>query len=198
MLIVSMMTGVLTLLIVMTLAGRMNHAAELDSQMSSVVENTIITAMKRTDGDCFDRQQLLAFAIGQSASMLETKADIAVKIYGADAQKGILGMDITEQYKHPNQKNGKVNRSRTVIFSPLLQQEEEILQVYFFLSGEDMIQNRNCFKKIQVLKGERIFTPATPRQTGGGSFDGWVDVNGYLADFSQPVTDNLVYYARWN
>lgn len=200
--IVMMMTsaavGVLIVISIMAVMGRVNHAVEIQSQLSSITEMTVSNAMAKENAGKIQKEEYLADAVQQLAMTLETKADVEIKVAGAEPEKGVLGLKITEYFKHPNERVGTVNSSRTVIYNqPALPEETKICEVTFFLSREEMQQNKNYYKKLSLCQGDAAFTPTQP-QNAGKAFVAWVDCNGYIADFSQPVTEDLVYYAEWN
>lgn len=68
--------------------------------------------------------------------------------------------------------------------------------VRFYMTKEDLDAAGNCYKMCQILEGEMITVPSNP-QNAGESFNGWRDLEGNVADFSLPVTENTAYYAEW-
>lgn len=188
--------GVLTIMVVMTVMGRMNHFVELESQISGVAEETVKYAMLHKDHSQLNRQEFLAITVQNVAAVIQTKTDIVINIFGADERKGMLGMNIVERFKHPNEKEGTVNSDRTVIFNQLPKEKHKVYEVSFYLNSGDILHNRNCYKKISVLEGETVPAPKEPTKAQQ-RFVGWLDASGYVADFSQPVSDHISFYAEW-
>ncbi len=98
-----------------------------------------------------------------------------------------------EEFKHPNGKDGTVSYDRTVIVNKLKEEEPEICQVSYYLSSTDT----DDYKCYEVLTGDVIPVPKNP-VLEGKNFMGWFDAEGNALDQSMIVTQNTVYYAKWN
>ena len=131
------------------------------------------------------------------SDLLNTDSDIMVEVEKADKERGMLAVKVPEKFLYPNGKNGTASCSRVVILNKLEQSEPRKFTVKFYLSKADMIAGTGCYKTYQLQEGDTISAPAAP-QKEGATFDGWKDVNEYMADFSVPVTQDLAYYAAWN
>lgn len=195
MILVSGFLGILTLAVVLTIGGAMNRRNELQSSLSSAMEETVEQTV--SDADLLERD-MSAVASCVEAMTLSADADshITAEVYRADMQKGVLTMKFVEDFMHPNGDDGRAEWERTVIYNQLETEEQESYEVRFYLNREMMPDEEACYKTCRVLSGERITPPAEP-QGEGLSFEGWMDTNGYMADFSQPVNQNLSYYAAW-
>lgn len=187
----------LTFGIVMTVHGREARSMELESSLSSIVEETVENAMLGNNYGIENDSFFLADFIENLAGTLETESDITVKIMKADAEKGIMSVEVEEGYRHLNGKEGSVKCSKTVILNRLMEEPENHYEVRFYMTREDMQNGGDCYKVYTIKEGDSIKAPAEPKQEGAW-FDGWKDVNGYLADFTQPVTEERIYYAEWN
>ena len=82
---------------------------------------------------------------------------------------------------------------RTVIVNKLKEEEPEICQVSYYLSSTDT----DDYKCYEVLTGDVIPIPKDP-VLEGKNFMGWFDAEGNALDQSMIVTQNTVYYAKWN
>lgn len=188
------MCGVLTLMIAMTMYGRMNRSMEIKSNLSSVVEETV-ELMANEKYTISNYNEFLADFISNLSKVLDSDSDIIVEVLNADKEKGLLSIRVKEEFKHPNGKKGMVKCDRTVILNKLDEKEVETYLVTFYIT--DAAGNEQLYKKYQILEGDSILIPTNP-SNAHAAFSGWVDGNGYLADFSQPVSQNLKYYAVWN
>lgn len=192
---VSGILGVLTLAVVLTIGGAMNRRNEVWSNLSYTMEETVERIA--SDTELVDKDMLAVAACVESmAYAMDTDSDITVEVYQADMQKGVLAMKVIEAFRHPNGKSGMAEWERTVIYNQRESDEPEKYEVRFYQNREMMLREESCYKTCEVLGGEHIMPPAEPR-AAGLAFGGWVDTNGYMADFSQPVEQNLVYYAAW-
>lgn len=189
------MLGILTLAVVLTIGSAMNRRNEVQSNLSCAMEETVQRIA--SDTELADKEVLaVAACVEAMAFAVDTDSDITVEVYQADMQKGVLAMKVIEDFRHPNGKSGMAQWERTVIYNQRETDEPERYKVRFYQNREMMLREENCYKTCEVLGGEHIMPPAEPKAEGL-VFGGWIDTNGYMADFSQPVEQNLVYYAAW-
>ena len=184
---ISAILGVLTLMVVMTMNGRTNRSMELQSSLPSVVESTLENMAVSKKYAINDRNEFLADMVEALTVSLDAASDIKVDVLECDMEKGLLSVRVTAEYLHPNGKTGTVTCERTAILEKMPQEETIQHTVCFYVAGE-------LYKQYKVQKNDRISTPAQP-QVNGKVFRGWVDGNGYLADFTQSVTQDISYFA---
>ena len=191
----SIILGAITLLIVMTVQGRMNRSTELESNLSSIIEETveIMTVDKKYDIE--HAEEFLADFQENLAAAMYNDANIKVKVRNMDMEKGLLSICAIGEYTHPNGKKGTVACERTVILDKKAAPESEIYTVQFFFTKEDASAGI-CYKVYQVSSGDTAGMPAAPNLEGR-QFVGWKDADGNRVDFSVPVTQNQIYYAEW-
>ncbi|MBP3488799.1 MAG: hypothetical protein J6K53_10435 [Roseburia sp.] len=185
MVIVSALIGVLTLAIVMTVGGRTNRSMEIKSNLPSAVEETVENLAEK-NYTINDRNAYIAYMAEGLMKTLDTDSDIRIEVLAADKEKAIMSIRVTEEFKHPNGREGTTECERTVILNKVDQPEPESYKVRFYVGNV-------LYKSCVVLEGDLISAPVTPQGVAG-----WTDANGYLADFSQPVTQELTYYAEMN
>lgn len=191
MILVSAVLGVLTLMIVMTVDGRSNRSMELESSLSSVVEETVEIMTVDQKYNISDTNTFLADFVENLSGILDSDSGITVKILSADKEKGLLAIRVTEEFTHPNGRRGTVECERKVILNKPEETDPEMYTVRFYATAEAI------YKSCSVYEGDTIMAPANP-VSESGTFAGWTDANGYLADFTQPVTQDMAYYAMWN
>lgn len=185
--IVSTILGVLTLMIVMTVSGRENRSTEIKSSLPSVVEETVSNMEASQKYSINDTNEFLADLVSSLSVRLDSNSGIAVNILKCDKDSGILSVRVTESFTHPNGKPGTVTCDRNVVLNKMPDKDGERHSVIFFIGSDD-------YKTYYVDDGEYVAAPEDPVMEGK-IFYGWKDMGGYLADFSQPVTENMVYYA---
>lgn len=178
--------GVLTLLIVMTINGRMNRSMELQSNLSSVVEETVENLAK--SNKYADQNEFLADLVESVSDLWDSKSDIMVDILESDREKGLLAVKVTASFYHPNGKIGTVKCEKNVILNQWQADDTKRNHIVRFQIGDIP------YKTYEVLQNNLITPPAEPHRVDE-TFFGWKDSNGNVADFSQPVTQDLVYYA---
>ena len=192
---ISSLLGVMTLAIVMTIAGRMNRSVELQSNLSAAVEGAIRES--QCESEDIEREEMLAVCMMNLIYAIDSDMSLTVQVYQADSDKGILSLGASGSYLHPNGMSGEVSWDRAVIYETQGGADKvKGCEVCFYLDKEDMKQGRNCYKRYVLSEGEALAIPVQPYRAGE-RFAGWSDVNDYIADFSIPVTENLCYYATW-
>jgi hypothetical protein len=179
--------GVLTLLIVMTITGRSDRKMELCDVLPSVAETSLAEGMYDSS------DELIATVVSNLSVLLDSESDLRLNLYGIDTDKGLLALKVTEEYRQPNGSMGKVSSERAVIADRTDENETadegELCQVRFFIDDD-------LYKAYCVREGDTISDPASPYGEGG-TFAGWTDDNGYLADFSEPIMQDRDYFAMW-
>jgi hypothetical protein len=102
-------------------------------------------------------------------------------------------MKLSEEFQKAGGATASVSCERTVLIEREEESEEELEEtqhrVRFFVS-EDL------YKAYRVQEGDTIAAPVSPTDAEA-SFAAWEDVNGYLADFSEPVLCDRDYFAAW-
>ena len=179
-------------LTIMAVSGRMNRSMELKSNLPSAAEGTAENLLTKKY-DVTDKAQLEADFLETLADTLDSDSDIRLKVNAADTAKQLLSVSVKEEFKHPNGKDGTVSYDRTVIVNKLKEEKPEICQVSYYLSSTDT----DDYKCYEVLTGDVIPVPKNP-VLEGKNFMGWFDAEGNALDQSMMVTQNTVYYAKWN
>lgn len=189
MLIISIILGAITLVILMSVYGRVNRSAELQV-LSSVVEKTVENMTVSKTYDIRNAEEYVADFTENLSVQFDTDSTITVDVMRADKEKGLLSVSVMQTFRHPNGKTGTVHCDRTVILNKT---EEPVTPTYTvqFFTGD------TYYKSYTVYEGDIISAPAGPEMSGA-VFIGWKDENDYLADFSQPIEQDVTYYAMWS
>lgn len=119
-------------------SGKQMRQNELDSTLSSAMEDAMIILK---DSDLYtteDTQQLVADAIQNGLVQTDSKSDYSVTVYTADKKKGILDVEVTEHYKQPF-KAGKVTIRKTAVLEEYDFDDEEMEYVATFSESEKVI-----------------------------------------------------------
>ncbi len=194
--VINMMIAVLTFGILMTLDARVARQQELASNLSSITEEVIGNAMQEDNYKIENYNCFIADLIENLAVALDAESDITIRIMKADIQKGILSIEVVERYRHLNGRIGTVSCQKTVIFNQLVEPEEISYKVEFYLSKEELLNQKNSYKIYTIKKGDTILQPKIPVKDAY-TFKGWYDKNGVPADFSQGIEQDICYYAQW-
>lgn len=183
----SVLLSILTLLILMTMHGRLDRRMELESNLSSIVEEIMEDMVlnsyyvgQSTDVVKADMHQMLSKAI-------DAPSDIVIDIHACDMEKGILSVCVTLSYMHPNESMGTIVCEKCVVLNQLVQEVEEKCRVSFYV-GADL------YKEYVVAKETVIDTPVSP-MIESGAFCGWADETGKTIDFSKPIMQDIICFA---
>lgn len=185
------------LLILMAVMGRMNRSTEINSNLSSVMEETLQNMVVDPKYTISNRDEYIADFTEQISALMDTDSDIRVEIEKADKERGMLAVKVTEEFEHPNGNQGTTANDRTVILNKLEEDEPGEFTVKFYLSKEDMNADISCYKTYHLNEGDTVPVPSSP-QKEGAVFSLWKDNSDYIADFTVPVEQDMVYYAAWN
>lgn len=185
---VSAILGALSLAIVMTISGRENRSMELQSGLSSVTEETVAN-LRGSIYDIKSTEEYTADFLENLSIQMDADSDPAVRVMKADKEKCLLAVQVTETFEHPNGNRGNVEHERTVILNQTEKPAPEAYRITFYTDAE-------CYKSYLVYEGDLAAVPAGP-QKAGAAFAGWKDINGYMADFSLPVEQDMDFFAEW-
>lgn len=185
--ITTIILGVLVLMMVMTVNGRMNRSMELKSSLPSVVEETIENMTQNPKYDINNTSEFVADLSENLSMTIDAVSNVTVDVLKCEKDKGLLFIKVTLDYQHPNGKTGTVACERLAIFDRVIQKEKNTYRVSFYI-GSDL------YKEYVVLEGTTIPVPVSP-VLGNDVFRGWVDRNGAAIDFTQPVLQDMVCYA---
>lgn len=191
---VSGIFGMLILLFVMTINGRMNRSVEIQSQLSNALEMTVERMMQQETP--YEKREAVAECVEYIVAVADTDSAFTVEVYQEDVKKGGLAIRVMETFCHPGGRTGVTEADRMVIYNCVPESVDESYEVCFYESREKMQSGGKCYKSYVVKKGEHVIQPASP-VISDGRFLGWKDVNDYIADFSLPVEQNRIYYAEW-
>lgn len=180
--------GVLVLMIVMTINGRTNRSMEIQSNLSSVVEETMDNMALNPKYNIQNTNEFIADLVETLSMTIDAQSDVTVDVLQCDKERGILSVKVTLSYVHPNGNLGTVECERNVIFNKLQEEELKQCRVTFYI-GSDI------YKEYIVTEGAILTAPVSPSITDG-VFYGWIDGTGVTVDFSQPVLQDVVYYAN--
>ena len=186
--IASVAIGVLTLMIVMTTDGRSHHSMELNNNLPSVMEETLYNMAVSQNYTIQDANELIADLSEHLIVTLDAPCDLTLDVLACDKEMGLLSIRATAAFSHPNGEPGTVSCERTVILDSVPQEALSSYCIAFYVNG-------NLYKQYMITENDYISTPVSPTVPSGMHFYGWKDASGNTANFSQPVTKNINYYA---
>lgn len=182
--------GVITIVSVMASGGRSNREMELADNLPAAVEETVSELMEEKNYDITSENEMIADMVEDLSRKLDSNSDITVNIENIDEAKGLMSIKVVASYQHPNGKEGSVSCERTVVFNKLQNDPAELCRVRFLVDAR-------TYKTCNVWPGDIVSAPSEPT-VSGKTFDCWVDVEGNPVDFTQPVTQSQIYYAKYS
>lgn len=182
--------GVITIVSVMASGGRSNREMELADNLPAAVEETVSDLMEEKNYDITSENEMIADMVEDLSRKLDSNSDITVNIENIDVVKGLMSIKVVASYQHPNGKEGSVSCERTVVFNKLQDNPAELCRVRFLVDAR-------TYKTCNVWPGDTVSAPSEPT-VSGKTFDCWVDVEGNPVDFTQPVTQSQIYYAKYS
>lgn len=183
--------GVITIVSVMASGGRSNREMELADNLPAAVEETVSDLMEEKNYDITSENEMIADMVEDLSRKLDSNSDITVNIENIDVAKGLMSIKVVASYQHPNGKEGSVSCERTVVFNKLQDDLAELCQVRF------LVDDARTYKTCNVWSGDTVSAPSEPT-VSGKTFDCWVDVEGNPVDFTQPVIQSQIYYAKYS
>lgn len=157
--------------IALTLQGRTLRDGEAKQALAESVDGALSNLMENNaypieNGDLFAADLLEALL-----AQINSTSDVTVSVLEADFVHGILSVEITESYRHPNGSKGTVSACRTVIFDREQKEEEKSYQVSFYTRDTEL------YKTYTVMENGYCNMPAAP-QIPGKTFKSWRFVTG--------------------
>ena len=183
--------GVITIVSVMASGGRSNREMELADNLPAAVEETVSDLMEEKNYDITSENEMIADMVEDLSRKLDSNSDITVNIENIDVATGLMSIKVVASYQHPNGKEGSVSCERTVVFNKLQDDLAELCQVRF------LVDDARTYKTCNVWPGDTVSAPSEPT-VSGKTFDCWVDVEGNPVDFTQPVIQSQIYYAKYS
>lgn len=114
-------TGMLTLTILNTIYRRMDRVMELESNLSSVVEETLEDMVLESAYSNEDMDSLVGMFAKSLLSSMDTPSDVTIDVLQCDMEKGILSVRVILSYLHPNQDKGVIICEKHVIINRLIE-----------------------------------------------------------------------------
>lgn len=167
---------------VMIISGKDVRENELDKALNTAVEQSLEQLKKYGGYEIGNEQELIADFQQALLLHISSDADITVKILTADADKGVLDVEVTGIYKTVNAKEKRAVCRKTVILEEYTEKRNYCM-IEFYVDG--MI-----YEKYSLYQGSAIVMPETPHKSGY-TFKGWRNRgrNGWLTDHQTAEED---------
>lgn len=139
-----------------TVAARQTRTNQLEAAlnhaMQKIMENEDYPKANRPQSD----EELVAMFEQLFISQLSAKATYKVSILDVDCEKGLLSVEVTQDYPHLNGQNGSITIQKTVIRDKLATDPlYGTCQVSYYLGD-------NIYRRYEQNAGEAIVVPRNP------------------------------------
>ena len=147
--------------IVSTMNSRSTRSQELSDALDTALEGTLSTLSKGTY-DISDTDEYIADLVSNIAGQIQSDSELTVNILDADIEKGIMTVQVKEEYKHINSKTGAVTASKTVLLEE--QQTTEDAEITDTVTINFYLPDNTLYKSYKVKKGTEISEPVAPSE----------------------------------
>lgn len=147
--------------IVSTMNSRSTRSQELSDALDTALEGTLSTLSKGTY-DISDTDEYIADLVSNIAGQIQSDSELTVNILDADIEKGIMTVQVKEEYKHVNGKTGAVTASKTVLLEE--QQTTEDAEITDTVTINFYLPDNTLYKSYKVKKGTEISEPVAPSE----------------------------------
>ena len=152
-------TVLFVLLMMLTLYGRSTRQKEAKIALSQAIDTALSGAMDESHPVSGENSNFTADFLKALLTQTNSDSDLTVSILDADDELGIMSVEITEKFKHPNGKEGTVSDVRTVIFDRAVEEAEAFQTVSFYVDEE-------IYKTYTVRKNAVCTMPRPPKKEG--------------------------------
>lgn len=174
--------SILTIIIIISLSGRAARETELETNLSNVVEATVVNTCTSKNYRIENYQEFVADFVQNLLIQMESNTDVDVQVMQADIEKSILSIKVISKYKHPNGKEGSVSCDKTVILESYSDSVADSFNIEYYVNGE-------LYKVYSMTDGAKLIEPKTPT-IEGKVFSHWIDaLTSERIDFANMTID---------
>lgn len=156
--------GVLIVIILLTINGKMTRQAEIDDSLGSSVENAIDNCFNNKNYSVENNKEFIADLQEELLTQVENDADIEIIVTGVDAERGIIGITVKEHFKNPNQSDEDQEYKTIAVLD---KRENTGYYTITFLDKDDSI-----LSQLRLRDWTDIYAPAMP-----SNFSYWIDTS---------------------
>lgn len=145
---------VLMVLIIFTTNGRAAREEEISQSLAEAVESSLEEIFLKNTYSIENTEEFVADFLQYMSVKMNSNSDITVNVLDIDYGKGMVALEITGTFKHPNGSDGVVSVQKTV----LLEQSEELPEGYYRVT---YYVGDKVFMEMVVEEGEILQEPDT-------------------------------------
>jgi len=157
---------IISMSIIFTIDGRRIRNEETVDSLNSAIESSMQTLTNHKYKIADDKEFIADFT---QAFLLQVASDsnVTIKVLDIDQSKGLLSIEVVENYTHTNGKPATVSCVKTVIFEQdidrSVEETSQQVKITFLVpsSGTNVV-----YKEFNVKKGSEIIIPKNPTIEG--------------------------------
>ncbi len=145
----------------LTLYGRAVRQEETNHVLTEAIDSALAGVMSENNYTIADNENFIADFLKALLVQANSDSELTVSVLYADYEYGILSVEITETFLHPNGTEGSVSEVRTVIFDK--EQEDpaaELCKVSFYVAEGEL------YKEYALQKDSLCMVPVPPKKEG--------------------------------
>ena len=154
------LVSIFVFVMMLTLFGRSVRQNETEYMLAQAIDSSLSDVMQRRNDAITENEDFVADFLKALLIQANSNSDITVSVLDADYKQGILSVEITEKFKHPNGNEGSVSQVRTVIFDKTEEKEPEYRKVTFYTADDEI------YKEYCVQKDALCSIPVPPKKEG--------------------------------
>lgn len=192
---------ILFIIVLLTMQHKNVREEELEHSLAEAMETTLQIVKSDVDKN-YTSEEMRALLIRNLVPQINSDSELAVRIVAADPKRGLLSAEVKETFSYPGGKKGNITCFRTILAEEEANEKEkgdkgaDMHTVIFYRSKEEMEQGKSYYKRMEIEEGDCCISPAEPISDDmKKKFLEWRDSRDYLADFTQGVEENQIYYA---
>ena len=185
--------------ILINLNSKADRKQQLTDNLAEAVEETAQSVFKEKNYDVNDNDEFIADFLETLLSEIDSDGTLTVNVVEADLEKGILSVDVVEEFKYTNGNTGYVQTQKTIILNQTVEEETPVYTASFYLD-KDSVGTDETYKVYTLYEGESLLTPVEPKDITdeGKTFLYWSDLKGNkYTNISGTISSNLKFYAVW-
>lgn len=161
---------VMTVMVLLSIQGRSLRQTEVGEALAESMEGAML-ALGKEQEQTPDKDSMITGFLQLFLAQLNSTSDVEVTVRQADAARGLLSVAVTEQYRHPNGKEGSVSEERIAVLNQEEESEQQTCTALFYTADNIL------YKQCVVTQGDICRVPKRP-QKEGKTFRGWRYVTG--------------------
>lgn len=172
---------IMTVSIIFSIDSRSIHKQEAEKALSQSIENTLSSLYEKKIYSVESSDELINDFTQALLNQIESSSELTVNVLSADYEKGLLSIEVIENFKYPNGKLGKVSAVKTVILDQEEKQTNDEKDHSYTICF--LLPDNEIYKSYVIKEGDKLIAPKNP-DIDGKSFLYW-EYNNQQLDLSE-------------